>query len=192
MTTRIEVRLMAAAVLIAFAAPALASRPAPDRATARYEVRFMTEMIDHHAMAVEMAQLCLSRAVHHELRATCENIISSQQHEIATMQSWLRHWYNVTYSPQMTPGMQRQLHQMAAMSGEEFEIAFLKEMIQHHWKAVIRASGCIDRAYHHELVALCAQIVEAQTAEITQMRTWLCHWYHICHYGPKGAVARRH
>jgi hypothetical protein len=35
---------------------------------------------------------------------------------------------------------------------------------------------------------MCGQIVEAQTAEITQLRTWLCEWYGVCNYGPKGAA----
>lgn len=50
----------------------------------------------------------------------------------------------------------------------------------------------IDRAYHPELVDICANIVETQVAEITQMRTWLCEWYGVCNYGPKGAVAETH
>ena len=176
----------------AFALPAEASGPAPTRAQAQYEVRFMTEMIDHHAMAIEMAELCLTRAIHQELLEMCQQIIAAQSQEIATMQAWLADWYGVNYGPQMTRGMQRQLEQMASMTGAEFEIAFMKSMIRHHWKAVVRASGCIDRAYHEELVEMCTEIVEAQVAEITQLRTWLCEWYGICNYGPKGAVARAH
>lgn len=54
------------------------------------------------------------------------------------------------------------------------------------------AFGAIDRAYHPELIAMFAGIVEAQAAEITQMRAWLCDWYGVCNYGPKGAVAEAH
>lgn len=183
-------RVAAFAVLCAtMAVPVLANGPAPTRTQSQYEIRFMTGMIDHHAMAVEMAQLCLTRAVHPELREMCQNIITAQQQEIATMQSWLRDWYGVSYAPRMTSGMQQQLARMAQMSGEGFEIAFMKSMIRHHWKAVIRASGCIDRAYHAQLVEMCGEIIEAQVAEITQLRTWLCEWYGICNYGPKGERA---
>jgi uncharacterized protein (DUF305 family) len=132
-----------------------------------------------------MAQLCLTRTVHPELRVMCQEIIAAQQQEIATMQTWLRDWYRVSYSPQMTRGMQLQLARMAQMEGEEFELAFMKEMIRHHWKAVVRASGCVDRAFHADLVQMCAQIVEVQVAEITQLRTWLCGWYGVCQFGPK-------
>ena len=185
-------KVLVALFLVAFASavPAAASESAPTRAQARNEVRFMTEMIDHHAMAIEMAELCLSRAIHEELLATCQAIIAAQSQEIATMQSWLEDWYDVRYKPQMTSGMQRQMERMASMTGAEFEVAFMKSMIRHHWKAVVRASGCIDRAYHEALVDMCAEIIEAQVAEIAQLRAWLCEWYGICNYGPKGAVAQ--
>ena len=32
---------------------------------------------------------------------------------------------------------------------------------------------------------MCADIVEAQVAEITQMRTWRCDWYGISNYSPE-------
>jgi uncharacterized protein (DUF305 family) len=181
--------LTGAVLALSAGSPVRADDPAPTRAQAQYEVRFMTEMIDHHSMAVEMAQMCLTNAtVHEELQTLCGEIITAQTQEIATMQSWLQSWYGITYSPQMMRGMQQHMERMAQMSGAEFEIAFMKSMIRHHWRAVVSASGCIDRAYHPELVDMCANIVETQVAEITQMRTWLCEWYAICNYGPKRAV----
>lgn len=174
---------------VLMAPPAWADQPAPTQPQAQYEVRFMTSMIDHHAMAVMMASTCLSNAtVHAELRELCAEIITAQTEEIATMQAWLQDWYGLSYSPQMTQGEQNRMERMAQMFGAEFEIAFMKSMIRHHWKAVVEASGCIDRAYHQELVALCANIIETQVAEITLMRSWLCEWYGVCNYGPKGAV----
>ena len=164
-----------------------ASAPAPDKATAQYEVRFMTEMIDHHFMAVQMATMCLDKAIHLELKTLCENIVESQTKEIEMMQSWLSDWYGVSYTPEMTKGDQQMMARMASMSPAEFEMEFLKMMIRHHWKAVVRASQCIDRAYHPELVAMCENIVLAQSHEIELMRDWLCAWYGLCNYGPKGS-----
>ena len=46
-----------------FVTTAFAAAPAPDRATALYEIDFMEDMIDHHAMAVQTATLCEQRAV---------------------------------------------------------------------------------------------------------------------------------
>jgi uncharacterized protein (DUF305 family) len=166
--------------------PALATGPAPDRAQARYEVFFMQDMIDHHAMAVHMAMMCQEKAVHPELQTLCANIRNTQTTEIMQMQSWLLQWYGVSYQPQMSQGHHHQMHRLHSLPAEQFEIEFLKRMIRHHWGAVIKGSQCIDRAHHPELIDLCQNIVTTQTAEITLMRTWLCQWYGLCNYGPKG------
>ncbi|MDT0119030.1 DUF305 domain-containing protein [Kocuria sp. PD6] len=51
-------------------------------------------MIDHHYMAVVMAQECVDKAVHPELAAMCEDIITVQNQEIEQMQTWLEEWYD--------------------------------------------------------------------------------------------------
>ena len=43
-----------------------------DRETGRFEVPNMEFAIDHHAMGVKMATLCVQKAVHAELRQLCE------------------------------------------------------------------------------------------------------------------------
>ena len=170
------------ALSVAIAAPAQTqqSGPAPDRATVKFEIDFMTDMIDHHAMAIEMAEICLDKAIHEELRTLCQNIIATQQQEITEMQSWLQQWYGINYQPQMKPGDMRMLERLASLSGAEFEIEFMQMMIKHHLKVIKEASKCIERAYHEELHELCENIITTQAAEIEQMRTWLCQWYGIC------------
>ena len=153
---------------------------APDRRTARFEIDFMKDMIDHHAMAVEMAEICLTKAVHEELRATCENIIAAQSAEIERMQTWLRDWYGISYEPRMTRGDQRTLGRLASLSGAEFEIEFMQMMIEHHERAIREAEDCLQRAAHRQLRRLCENIIETQSAEIEQLQTWLCEWYQIC------------
>jgi uncharacterized protein (DUF305 family) len=180
------VTLAAALAIWAGPATAIASAPASDPATARYEIHFMEEMIDHHTMAVHMGEMCLEKATHAELLTTCQQIVTTQTQEIEVMQTWLSDWYGVTYTPEMTQGHQNMMERMAEMTAEEFEVMFLKMMIRHHWGAIVKASTCVDRASHDELVALCEDIIIAQSAEIEQMRTWLCDWYAICNYGPKG------
>lgn len=81
---RREQRIVPFAYLLAFAlalvqpVAALANGPAPTQAQSRYEVFFMEEMIDHHAMAVQMATMCEQRAVHPELLSLCTSIKTSQ------------------------------------------------------------------------------------------------------------------
>lgn len=184
----IAAALLAAATLLAPSAPARADAPAPDRQTARYEVDFMTGMIDHHQMAIMMSRMCLDKAVHDDLEEMCEDIIAAQQQEIATMQEWLSDWYDVDYEPQLTEGDMRSMHRFERLEGEDFEVAFMRSMIRHHKKAVTEARGCVDRADHDELVEMCEDIIDVQLAEIEQLQTWLCEWYDRC-TGRRGDTA---
>jgi uncharacterized protein (DUF305 family) len=168
--------------------PAIADAPAPTTEQAKYELKFMTGMIDHHTMAIRMAEICVAKAIHDELRQMCENIITTQTQERAMMQAWLADWYGISYSPEMKPGMMNQLDKLSQLSASEFEIEFMQDMIRHHYKAVIEGAHCMERAYHIELKALCENIVASQTAEIQTMRQWLCQWYSLCNWGPKGAT----
>lgn len=180
-------RPVVAAVLVLVASVALltpggasASEPAPHAGTARFEVDFMTGMIDHHAMATEMGQLCLEKATHEELRSLCADIVASQSEEIETLQEWLSSWYGISYEPQMKPGEMKQMERLARLSGAGFDVEFMEMMSRHHAKAVRMASRCVDRAHHKDLQALCGDIVTTQTAEIQLMQGWLCDWYSIC------------
>ena len=167
-----------ASLLLAFSSLAHAAAPAPDRSIAGFEIDFMEDMIDHHAMAVEIGTMCEGKAVHEELRALCTRIREAQTQEIAELQAWLQAWYSDPYQPEMASS--RQMEKLAQASGAEFEIMFLEMMIKHHAKAVKEATTCLERAYHPELLALCQDIIETQTLEIQLMRSWLCQWYSIC------------
>jgi uncharacterized protein (DUF305 family) len=169
-------------------AAAQADAPAPDEATARYEVDFMTGMIDHHQMAIEMSQMCLEKAVHEELTAMCEDIIAAQSQETTTMQSWLQDWYDVDYAPTMNTGDMKSMERLERLEASDFEIAFMRSMTRHHWKAVREAQQCVENAYHDELVALCEGIISTQLAEIEQLKTWLCEWYDRCGGRPAGTA----
>jgi len=83
------------AMFATVATPVSVDGPAPDKQTAKYEIRFTENMIDRHAMAVMMAEMCNMKAVHPEMIAACENIIVAQSHEIKMMQTWLCEWYRV-------------------------------------------------------------------------------------------------
>jgi len=181
-TARVSRALVALALtaLLAASTPALADGPAPTKQAARYEISFMEDMIDHHYMAVMMAEICLDRATHTQLEELCQQIITTQSAEIEQMQSWLEDWYGIEYEPQMSRQMQQDLQALAELSGAKFEVAFLTMMVEHHEVAVREGERCVDRAYHESLISLCEDIVKAQSAEIELMEEWLCDWYDIC------------
>ncbi len=165
---------------LVIASPAAAEAPAPEQGAARFEVDFLMGMIDHHAMAVEMAEICLDKAVHPELSATCENIRTSQAQQNEQMQSWLQEWYGISHEPMMNPGQMRQMERLASLSGAEFEIEFMESMIKHHRMAIREGELCLRRASHEELLDLCENIIATQSGEIRQMEQWLCDWYDRC------------
>jgi len=163
-------------------APAFADVPASasDTQTARYEVDFLTGMIDHHAMAVQMAETCVDKAVHPELVDLCESIIASQSAQIEQMQTWLQDWYGISHEPEMTSAQSMQ--HLTGLEGGDYEVAFMREMTRHHWAAVREAEKCLTNAAHPELISLCHNIYSSQLAQINQMQTWLAEWYDV-NYG---------
>ena len=171
--------LVLAAMVAAFSTPVLADAPAPDKQTAKYEIKFMENMIDHHAMAVMMAHMCHMQATHPDLLAMCQNIIATQSAEIEMMQMWLQDWYGITYEPKMHMG---EMQGHMKMDPEQFEIWFMKRMISHHATAIKEAENCFEEAYHPGLFTLCQDIIVMQTQEINTMQTWLCEWYGVCNY----------
>jgi uncharacterized protein (DUF305 family) len=137
-------------------------------------------MIDHHAMAVEIGEMCTEKAVHEDLRNLCEEMIKTQSEEIETMQGWVESWYDISYEPQLTPTEMHQMEHLASLSGSEFEITFMHELVLHHTIAIQNAERCVDRAHHGDLITLCEEIIKTQQAEIEQLQTWLCEWYNRC------------
>jgi uncharacterized protein (DUF305 family) len=79
----------------------------------QFDLMFIDMMIPHHASAVAMAQVALSRAEHPEIRTLAEDIIASQSAEIEQMRSWRDQWYpNAPAMPMMD------MDQMMAMMGD--------------------------------------------------------------------------
>lgn len=62
-------------------------------------------------------------------------------------------------------------------SGDEFDTAFLTEMIVHHEGAVAMAEAALQNAKHDEIKEMAKAIISAQTTEIMQMRDWQNAWY---------------
>lgn len=62
-------------------------------------------------------------------------------------------------------------------TGDDFDKAFLSEMIVHHEGAVNMATAALSNAKHQELKDLARAIIEAQTKEMGQMRSWQEAWY---------------
>ncbi len=62
-------------------------------------------------------------------------------------------------------------------TGDVFDKAFIEEMIVHHEGAVVMAKKVLEVSKRPELITLANGIISAQTAEISQMKSWLSLWF---------------
>ena len=53
---------------------------------------FLSEMIDHHQSAIEMAKLADKQAKHEAVKQLAQDILSAQSKEIDQMQGWQSDW----------------------------------------------------------------------------------------------------
>ncbi len=189
---RIQILLLAVLVL-AFSMIVQADDPTDGR-IGRAELRFLQGMVDHHQMALDMANDCLKNASTDAVKALCQNVIDAQSTEIAMMQEWLLNWYNVQYEavsmlameaemgatghgghgghgntphtdPPMMMGMMAGLNRL---DGQDYDIAWLESMIDHHDDAIHMAERMLNRltdSGHAELRELAEQIIADQSAE---------------------------
>jgi uncharacterized protein (DUF305 family) len=59
---------------------------------------------------------------------------------------------------------------LEGLAGEQFDVAWLQAMIEHHEGALVLAVQLLDIGVRKELVAIAAGIIEVQSRELTQMR----------------------
>jgi len=67
--------------------------------------------------------------------------------------------------------------ELRGKTGDEFDQAFLAEMIVHHQGAVEMAVLALTNAKHQEIKDLADAIISAQNTEISKMKEWQKNWY---------------
>ncbi|QIQ87753.1 DUF305 domain-containing protein [Erythrobacter sp.] len=110
----------------------------------RADVKFMQDMIVHHAQAVEMAMLVKDRTNTEDIVAVAGRIEASQEDEMAFMREWLEargeplhmampagHDHRAHHA-MMGMATPEQMKALAAAEGAEFDRQFLTLMIAHH------------------------------------------------------------
>jgi len=61
-------------------------------------------------------------------------------------------------------------------TGDDFDKAFISEMIVHHQGAIDMANLAKQNAKHEEIKNLANDIINAQTKEINEMKSWQQQW----------------
>lgn len=77
----------------------------------------------------------------------------------------------------MSGAMGSMMSGLEGKTGDDFDKAFLTEMVVHHEGAVAMAQAALQNAKHEEIRTMAKAIISAQTGEIQQMKDWQKAWY---------------
>lgn len=77
----------------------------------------------------------------------------------------------------MSDAMGDMMSGLSGKTGEQFEQAFLAEMIEHHEGAVAMARELLKNTQRPELVKMGNDIISVQTKEVDMMKEWQRSWF---------------
>ena len=162
------------------------------------DVQFATEMIPHHAQALDMVEMAEGRGASAEFEQLLGDIEAAQGPEIEQMAGWLEEWGEEVPPTdsampmghgdghdmgdmgdmgdvEAMPGMMSQddLDRLDQARAGAFEQMWLTMMIEHHEGAIDMSRTEVDDGQSPDAVALAEDIVESQTAEIDLMQDLL-------------------
>jgi uncharacterized protein (DUF305 family) len=150
------------------------------------DVEFAQGMIPHHAQAIDMAELVPDRSEMAEVQSLAQDIEAAQQPEIDQMSGMLEEWDEDVPDADAgghadhgsADGMEGMMSDddmaaLGAATGAEFDRMWLNMMIEHHEGAISMSQSVLDDGVNPEVAELAEEIIEAQQAEIDQMRQLL-------------------
>lgn len=154
------------------------------------EFDFIYLMIPHHQEAVDTAKSLNVITQNSELKALTQNIVNGQSQEISLMKWWLQKFYpDTVYEGMWYMPMMRDTSNINAIT--TIEKTWIEDMIAHHQWAVDMATKLLailkqqdpliklsaeGNAHREEVRSFAQWVIDAQTKEITQMKTML-QWY---------------
>lgn len=145
------------------------------------DLAFATEMVAHHQMAVDMAQMAQERATHAQVKTLAKAIVAAQTAEIAQLEKAQARMTDdgVTAKDlgmsREDMGMEGDMPMLEKSSA--FDRTFIDMMIPHHEGAIRMARIELADGQDPEMRALAKDIVAAQSKEIDEMTMWRKDWY---------------
>jgi len=149
------------------------------------DAQFAQMMVIHHQGAIEMADDVADRASTTAVRDLASRISAAQGPEIDQMASWLATWGEDAPQDADMMGMEHDgmdmggmgqedaMNALASATGVEVDRKFLELMILHHLGAVQMAEEEASGGQNSGAVDLARSIVDAQEAEIAEMKLLL-------------------
>ena len=134
---------------------------------------FIEFFIEHHEMAVMMAEHEVAHGDNNELKLLAQEMIEMQSAEIESM-----HAIGALLSKRAPTMMAADPHaavdmeHMSTLRGSELDAMFLNEMIAHHAAGLPVAHRSLATLGNKELRTLAAEMTKAQATEIGEMQAW--------------------
>jgi uncharacterized protein (DUF305 family) len=195
MRHRLTLPVLVSVVALAAPAGALASPTAAAATANATDKAFVREMVPHHQMAVEMADMAKMDATHKAVRSLASQIIKAQNTEISALKGIAKRLgvkvESMPANGHMTDQMMRDLDtlgvsmddsgmmmDMTALHGAKpFDRKFIDMMIPHHQGAIRMARAELAKGKDSALRKIASGIVADQAKEIRQMNSWRKAWY---------------
>ena len=170
----------------------------PTASAAEVDKAFVRQMVPHHMMAVDMAELAQKGADHDEIKKLSAEIISAQNAEIKELEA-IAETLGVTPDEPMGEGadmmshgammkdaktlglsmrqMGMSMNMTALESADPFDKAFIDEMTIHHQGAIAMAKAQLAGGENAALKTIATAIITAQEKEAAEMAAWRAEWY---------------
>ena len=198
-------RLLSFAVTLGCAA-GLVMAPAASAKANAVDRAFNRQMVPHHEMATEMAQMAVERADHARLRGLAKRMIEDQGKESRALRRIAR---RIGITPAEMPSGGESHEQMmrdaetlgltmeemsmsmdmdALEAAKPFDRTFIDMMITHHQGAIRMARAEIEKGRDAQLRRIARDVVEAQAREIRTLNSWRKQWYDA--KSPSGGVPK--
>jgi uncharacterized protein (DUF305 family) len=148
---------------------------------------FVTAMVIHHAAAVQMAQVEVQRGQRADVKHLAQDIINTQEYEIAQLQQVAQQDFGFTPSTTLPTASQQGVlmgqpilmnfpQQIDALkTATDPDMMFLQMMIPHHAMAIVQADTQMMYGDNHRLKAISQNIVSSQSQQIGVMEHTLQH-----------------
>jgi uncharacterized protein (DUF305 family) len=144
------------------------------------DVAFAQNMIPHHQQGVDMAVMVPVQSTNRDLIVLAKQIELDQQAEINILTGLLTQWGEPAvpdghghngHGHMAMSGMvdDDTMRRLPSLSGEEFDVLWIKSMISHHQGAIDMARTEMAQGRNPDAVKMAGFIVTAQQREIAQL-----------------------
>ena len=138
-----------------------------------FDRAFLSMMIPHHQMAVDMARAVLPRSKDATVKRWANAVIKAQESEIKQMNTLLKSYGGSDVA--MADMMKKSMSGMADMvkKAKNPDVAFVQGMIPHHVSAMEMGMMALEKSSDVRVLKLARTIVQDQAAEVHDFRLWL-------------------